>query len=783
MTSIKRAIETKPLPPYNYPPGTTVHIDDRPYQRPTYPMAGRLMMMDCQTGQPFLVPDGRGGTQLPNEDDFDQLVREGRIRIELPQNVVASRALAATAEWDMSDLEAIDPGIRKTIAQVELLDENGVKNGVKAIRTALAKLWTDELREKFGDHDNPETIRRWRAERGEPGNRDPRLLVRLGGKVPRAAQDADVPLEIRVKHALEAGSSTAPITTRYARAADELKEVNEGKSSIYPQPDEPYPIFSYDTFRRDCIALRGSDTVEEKDGDKMVEATMRGAGKPMKATRIGEKVIIDHTQLDAFLVVDVERDVVGGRPWITFAFDVHSRAILGWVISFRPPSYWTVCECIKRMNLPKRPPPADAERYPILKRICSRPGTLYVDNAAEFRCHSLEDAAKSAGFSVCFCPIKTPRYRAIGERGIGTIQRKMLENLPGQSMTIEYNRVTEHDGEELAVATPDEMEALANKAIAEYHTEPHDGLDKRQPALVFQKSADRHGIDVMGDTRRFQLDIMETRQNVQVRKSGVRIFNGLRYHCTHNVKRLIDNNLRFEPRRQARVDAVVHTKIKFDPENIAVIHAWDKTTKSYLELQCEDETYADGMPLWFHLELVELAKREATAPPEASAPKRSRRKTEAKPDEYALRPFAEFEGGEAPRGFNTEAERLASRARRIEAIREIAPGARARERLTLAKLYEIPRIRAITGNLVSLETDYSSTVTTDDFIANDVASLTSLDAEILADRPAIPLLPKQRKAHGDRYDAGRRRSQPEERDRSREDDARTGRSRRRRARG
>ena len=41
----------------------------------------------------------------------------------------------------------------------------------------------------------------------------------------------------------------------------------------------------------------------------------------------------------------------------------------------------------------------------------------------------------------------------------------MLENLPGHSMTIDYNRRTEHDGEELAVATPNEMEALANKAV------------------------------------------------------------------------------------------------------------------------------------------------------------------------------------------------------------------------------------------------------------------------------------------------------------------------------
>lgn len=237
----------------------------------------------------------------------------------------------------------------------------------------------------------------------------------------------------------------------------------------------------------------------------------------------------------------------------------------------------------------------------------------------------MEDAAKCGSFSVHFDPIKQPRYRAIVERAIGTLQRKMLENLPGHSMTIEYNRRAKHDGEDLACVMPDEMGALANKSAAEYDTEPHDGLHGLQPALVLQKSANKHGIDVMTDVRRFQIETYEVKYNVQVRKSGVRMFNGLRYHGTSGTKRLIDNNLRFEPRRQADVYATIHTKIKYDPDNISAIHAWDKTTLSYVALKCEDETYADGMPLWFHEELVALAKGEATAEPRATAKARSMR--------------------------------------------------------------------------------------------------------------------------------------------------------------
>ncbi len=748
---------TTPLPPYNFPVGTIIAIDGAPHQRPTYLVPGRLVMTNCHTGQPFLIPDGAGGTAYPTDDDFDQLLIDGRLKIVFPENVVASRALAAKAEWDMDDLRAIDPGLPKTMKQVELLDENGIKNGVKAITEGLSRLWTAELEAEYGPHDNPATIRRWRAERGEPGDRPAHLMVRLTGKGPRKPHDRDVPLEIRRKHALEWSGTRCAMTTAYERAATELKQVNEGKSPHYTKPEEPYTIFNYATFRRDCIAVEGTDTKEAKHGKPLVDGTMRGGGRPLTASRILEKVIIDHTRLDAFLVVDPERDIVGGRPWLTLATDVHSRTIVSWVIAFREPSYWTVCECIWRMNHPKRPPPLDAQRYPILKRICGKPSELFVDNAAEFRCHGLEDAAKSGSFSVRFCPIKKPTYRAIGERAFGTLQRKALDFLPGHAMTIDYNRRTEYDGEQLAVVTPNELEAIVNKAIAEYHTEPHDGLNGLQPALVFERSANKHGIDVMHDLRRFRLQTYDVKLNVKVTKSGVRIFNGLRYFSQEGCEQLINNNLRFEPRRQARVDAVVHTKIKFDPENIAVIYAWDKTQRRYVELRCQDETYADGMPLWFHLELVELAKREATAPPEPSAPKRVKKvKGIPEGETQGLKRFSELDDP-APQGFNTEAERLAARARRIEAIRNIAPGSRARERETLAKLHDTPRLRNITGNLVTLDTDFSRSASVDDFIAHDVSELTNLDAEILAPRSPDAGLPKLRPARNDRFDADRRR--------------------------
>ena len=122
-------------------------------------------------------------------------------------------------------------------------------------------------------------------------------------------------------------------------------------------------------------------------------------------------------------------------------------------------------------------------------------------------------------------------------------------------------------------------------------------------------------------------------------------------------------------------------------------------------------------------------------------------------ERIGLSRLSELEGEEAPKGFNTEAERLEARARRITAIRAIAPRAASRERDTVARLYETPRLRQITGNIVHLDTDFAKSATTDDFISHDVSAMTALDLEIRAPRPDTPEK-RERTGKGDRRDAG-----------------------------
>lgn len=54
---------------------------------------------------------------------------------------------------------------RRLNAEFGLLEAAGVPNGEKAIAIFMHAVWDDDLRQQYGDHDEPATIRKWRTAR------------------------------------------------------------------------------------------------------------------------------------------------------------------------------------------------------------------------------------------------------------------------------------------------------------------------------------------------------------------------------------------------------------------------------------------------------------------------------------------------------------------------------------------------------------------------------------------------------------------------------------------
>ena len=682
---------------YNkFRPGTLVEFKGAEYLPQGY-SGERLLFYHRAKGHRFECTQPDGSSALPTDEQFDQMLLDGTAVIRTPLSGNQIRNFNEESEWTIDDVEEIDDQALHRSELCEALDKHGVKQGNKAVEKALKEPWAAEIVRKFDAPPSPRTIRGWRATRGYIGNRHPRHMVWLTGQQMGKVRKYDLNKQVMwvcVLKGLDEGHSVATIHADYARV---IWQINEGAHPFIERPQKPLKVLDERTIRRACIALESSETLARRIAKQAAEQDWLGAGKPLLADFVMQRVIIDHTWLNVHVVCPT-LEMVLGRPWLTIAIDVKSRAIVGYVITFTDPSVWTVGETLRRMALPKRPPPQMAERYPILAMLRGKAGEVIVDNASEFRSHAMEAAARHAGFSVSFCPIKQPRYRAICERAIDTINTKLCKDLPGHTLAIHDARRLGYNAEDHAVVMLDELEAIANQIVADYNTSPHDGLGNRQPALVFEKDLNKYGINNFADFESFRRDTMNVEEGAQISPSGLRAF-GLRYHDIKAVPALLNDLVPLEPRRKRRDDATATVHFRYDPADIGTIHVWNRKTRKYIELHCADERYADGMPYWLHKKIQDEAKSEGAA-------------------------------------FNTEEERLHMRGQLVQAIRSISPKALAESRKRVAQLLEIPRVKQITGNIVDLTNADPVAASLGDYISHDRAALTSLDHEILSPRPA-----------------------------------------------
>ncbi|WP_267389723.1 hypothetical protein [Sphingomonas sp. GC_Shp_3] len=677
-----------------FSPGAIVDVRGAEYH-PAY-AHGRVQLTHLITGEIFKYEQQNGSLELPTVEQFQLMQNCGDAVTRTPRSSDPIRNYNDRAEWTRDQASAISSRALRMATACQMLDERGVPQGRGAIEAALDQCWTSELIDRFGTKPSASSVKSWRRSRGSIGNRHPRHMVPLSGRHTMLPPDGRVDQQLLWACILEGRKAGLKVDDIHSDYTHRLKLVNEGRHPFIDKPAQPFKICSERTVRRRFNELESDKTLATSIEVEAVKQDWSGAGKPLAADLVMQYVIVDHTRLDVHVVCPALQMVLG-RPWLTLAIDVKSRAIVGHLITFHDPSGWSVSEILRRIVLPKRPPPAMASRYPVLAMLCGKPGCLILDNAVEFRSHTLEAAARDAGFSVRFCPIKQPTYRAIGERAIKTLNDQITRLLPGRALTLNDARRWGYDAEAQAIVMLDELEAIANQIVASYNVEPHDGLGGRQPSLVFERDINRFGINDFADFASFARDVMEVRSGAQLSPTGIRAFN-LRYHDIQAVPELLRDLVPIEPRRQRRSDATATVEFRYDSMDISRIHVWNRKTRKYVELTCADETYSGGMPLWLHEQIEREAQKQGLA-------------------------------------FNTQEERMNARGHLIDAIRNISPGDLAASRKRLATLIEVPRIRQVTGNIVDLVHAGASSVTLGDFIANDRAKLTSLDQDILSSRP------------------------------------------------
>jgi len=150
-----------------------------------------------------------------------------------------------------------------------------------------------------------------------------------------------------------------------------------------------------------------------------------------RPTRVLERVEIDHTPLDLF-VVDERDGLPIGRAYITACIDKYSAMVPGWHIGFNQGGYESIMLCLQHAFLPKPDYRAlygtehDYPVYGLFEKLC-------IDNGRDFKSGDLKNALAELGIIREEMPNETPWFKGSIERYFRTVNQRLLKGKPGHT--------------------------------------------------------------------------------------------------------------------------------------------------------------------------------------------------------------------------------------------------------------------------------------------------------------------------------------------------------------
>ncbi len=177
------------------------------------------------------------------------------------------------------------------------------------------------------------------------------------------------------------------------------------------------------------IRAMGSDSILRRRRSRAERQAEDAVSEGPRLSHVLERVEIDHTVLDLFVVDEDDRLPIG-RPTLTIAIDSCSRMPFGFHVGFEPPSYLAVIGCLLHGILPK-PDPRETYGTQNPWPVWGLPEKLVCDNGREFVGRDLDDACAQLGIVLEPNPPSSPWYKGAVERFIRTHNTGLVHTLPG----------------------------------------------------------------------------------------------------------------------------------------------------------------------------------------------------------------------------------------------------------------------------------------------------------------------------------------------------------------
>jgi putative transposase len=304
-----------------------------------------------------------------------------------------------------------------------------------------------------------------------------------------------------------------------------------------------------------------------------------------------ERVEIDHTPLDLFVVDDIN-GLPLGRPFLTVCIDDHTRCVLGFYIGFVDPSCHSVAICLKNAF---RQNDWISEMYPNIEHvdeIYGVPTTIVVDQGLEFYAGRFVKACDRLGITVLYSARKTPWHKAKIENFLGKANREIAHKAPGTTFNNIFAK-GDYDPEKHAVVRLSILKRIVYRWIYDvYHQRQHRSLGIT-PAEMWAKTINYDDIPLPADSDALNVILGKEEDRVLTTK-GIE-YEGLKYN-SNDLEAL---------RRQYGFRLEV--TISVDESNIGSIYVI--YGDHCIKVPALKSPYAEGISLWQHKKFKAFAEK------------------------------------------------------------------------------------------------------------------------------------------------------------------------------
>lgn len=370
-----------------------------------------------------------------------------------------------------------------------------------------------------------------------------------------------------------------------------VQKVQQRITLLNMHRNDPIKKIAKSTIYRWIHNLRGDISDSSRLGAEIARNKYRSVLGGLRVYQVLERVELDHTPLD-LIVIDSTTLLPLGRPWLTLALDKFSRIVVGFYISFNPPSSYAVLQCLKQMILTKDDL---LKRFPDIKNdwpVFGIPDLLALDNGMDLHSEALKQACLELGIQILFCPAATPEMKGSIERFFRTINQGLIHNLPGTTFSNIGER-GDYPSEDQATIDMETLIHLVLKWIVDvYNITPHRGIGDT-PLNKWIDSAKHRIIDL--PVYPSQIDVII---GVPARRTV--------FHYGIELEGLHYNNRQLQEIRKISGENI-QVDLKFYEDQIAYIDVFDPYAKEYLRVDAVHEDYA----LNLHREAHRLSRVQA----------------------------------------------------------------------------------------------------------------------------------------------------------------------------